>query len=53
MRSQMAPKQNPMVGAKFLKFCGKYELKRIADEAPKYAEWLQKSYVEKDKDVAC
>ena len=53
MRDQMAPKQNPMVGAKFLKFCGKYELKRIADEAPKYAEWLQKSYMEKEQDVAC
>ena len=53
MKDQMAPKNNSMVGAKFLKFCGKYELKRIADEAPKYAEWLQKSYMEKEQDVAC
>ena len=44
MRGQMEPKTNKMVGAKFLKFCGKYELKRIADDATKYAEWLQRGY---------
>lgn len=41
---QSTPKQNSMVGAKFLKFCGKYELTRISDNASKYAEWLGKSY---------
>jgi 5'-3' exonuclease len=44
MRGQMETKTNKMVGAKFLKFCGKYELKRIADDATKYAEWLQRGY---------
>ena len=45
MKEQMVTKNNSMVGAKFLKFCGKYELKRIAEEATKYAEWLQRGYV--------
>ena len=44
MREQMEPKKNKMVGAKFLKFCGKYELNRIAEDATKYAEWLQRGY---------
>ena len=44
MTDQLVCKNNPMVGAKFLKFCGKYELKRIAEEATKYAEWLQRGY---------
>ena len=44
MREQMEPKTNKMVGAKFLKFCGKYELNRIAEDATKYAEWLQRGY---------
>ena len=44
MTDQLVCKSNPMVGAKFLKFCGKYELKRIAEEATKYAEWLQRGY---------
>jgi 5'-3' exonuclease len=44
MRDQMDTKKNPMVGAKFLKFCGKYELNRIAEDVTKYAEWLQRGY---------
>jgi 5'-3' exonuclease len=32
------------VGTHFLKFCGKYELTRIADQASSYAEWLKKEY---------
>ena len=37
-------KQIPMVGAKFLKFCGKYELNRLSDNADKIAECLNASY---------
>ena len=37
-------KQIPMVGAKFLKFCGKYELNRLSDNADKIAECLSASY---------
>ena len=44
IKSQITTKSNSMVGAKFLKFCGKYELKNIANDATKYAEWLQKGY---------
>ena len=44
IREQMDTKTNKMVGAKFLKFCGKYELNRIAEDVTKYAEWLQSGY---------
>ncbi len=44
MQEQMDSKNHSMVGAKFLKFCGKYELKRIADDVTQYASWLQKGY---------
>ena len=37
-------KHQTMVGAKFLKFCGKYELNKVADNADKYAEFLQAGY---------
>jgi 5'-3' exonuclease len=40
-------KNTPMVGAKFLKFCGKYDLKKISDQATQYAEWLSAAYMEK------
>lgn len=39
-------KNRPMVGAQFLKFCGKYELNRISDNASNFAEWLSASYPE-------
>lgn len=32
------------VGTHFMKFCGKYELNRIVDQATGYAEWLKKEY---------
>jgi 5'-3' exonuclease len=38
------PKNNGQVGAKFLKFCGKYELNRISDSAQQYAELLGAAY---------
>ena len=34
----------PMVGAQFLKFCGKYDLKRISDNAQSFAEFLSAGY---------
>ena len=36
----------PMVGAQFLKFCGKYDLKRISDNAQSFAEFLSAGYPE-------
>ena len=38
------PKAVGTVGLKFLKFCGKYDLKRISDQAERYAEFLQATY---------
>jgi 5'-3' exonuclease len=32
------------VGTHFMKFCGKYDLSRIGDQAAGYAEWLKKEY---------
>jgi 5'-3' exonuclease len=39
----VAPKQVSMVGAKFLKFCGKFELERISQSAQQISELLSKS----------
>jgi len=42
----MKPKDISQIGAKFMKFCGKYELKRISDNAQQYAEFLSAAYPE-------
>ena len=34
----------PMIGAQFMKFCGKYDLVKISDNAQQYAEFLSASY---------
>lgn len=39
-------KQNPMVGVVFMKFCGKYELNRAADQATTIVKWLSAAYPE-------
>lgn len=36
----------PMIGAQFLKFCGKYELNRISEHATSFAEFLSAGYPE-------
>jgi 5'-3' exonuclease len=35
----------PQVGIHLMKFCGKYELNKIADNAETYAKWLNSPYV--------
>lgn len=35
----------PQVGIHFLKFAGKYELNKIAEQADSYARWLNSTYV--------
>ena len=35
----------PQVGIHLMKFCGKYELNKIADNADTYARWLNSPYV--------
>ena len=52
IRSQVTLKHQGMVGAKFLKFCGKYELNRLADDATKFAEWMSKGYTNDLSQVA-
>ena len=33
-----------MVGAHFMKFCGKWDMQRIADNASQISQWLQANY---------
>ena len=44
IKAASQPKNKPMIGAQFLKFCGKYDLKRISDHAEKFAVFLQAQY---------
>lgn len=37
-------KSRPMVGAQFLKFCGKYELNKLSEHSQQYAEMLGTEY---------
>jgi 5'-3' exonuclease len=37
-------KSKPMVGAQFLKFCGKYELNRLSEHSQQYSEFLGAEY---------
>jgi len=39
-------KSIPQIGTKFLKFCGKYDLKRISEQAQTHVDFLSKSYPE-------
>ena len=34
----------PMIGAQFLKFCGKYELNKLSEHAAQYSEFLSAEY---------
>jgi hypothetical protein len=34
----------PQVGVHFMRFCGKYELTKISDQAETYAKWLNTPY---------
>lgn len=38
----LEPKSKPMIGAQFMKFCGKYELVRLGESAQQMAEILSK-----------
>jgi len=41
-------KQNLQIGTKFLKFCGKYDLVKLSDNATTMAEWMSAGYPEKE-----
>jgi 5'-3' exonuclease len=38
------PKNSPMIGAQFLKFCGKYDLIKLSENSTSISEWLCASY---------
>ena len=42
--TQVSNKDVGQVGSKFLKFCGKYELNRLSDNAEQYGRWLNQTY---------
>lgn len=41
-------KQRQMIGAQFLKFCGKYDLIKLSDNAANISEWLCAAYPEEN-----
>ena len=44
IREQISHKDVGQVGVRFMRFCGKYELNRISDNAEQYAKWLNSTY---------
>jgi hypothetical protein len=42
------PLNRPMVGAQFLKFCGKYDLIKMSEMSDSFVRFLEASYPEKD-----
>lgn len=46
IKTNANPKNVPMVGAQFLKFCGKYDLVKLSDNASSIATWLCANYPE-------
>lgn len=44
IREQISHKDIGQVGAHFMKFCGKYELNRVSENAEQYGRWLNKTY---------
>ena len=44
IREQVSHKDVGMVGAHFLKFCGKYELNKLSEHAEPIGRWLNETY---------
>lgn len=44
IRSDLKVASTPQVGLHFMKFCGKYELTKISEQATSYAQWLNSEY---------
>ena len=44
IREQITNKDVGQVGSKFLKFCGKYDLNRLSENAEQYGRWLNQTY---------
>lgn len=45
IHSQVRRNTNPNVGIYFMKFCNKFELNRISEQAETYARWLNSPYM--------
>ena len=44
IRTGVRTTTTPQVGVHFMKFCGKYELTKISEQAETYAKWLNTPY---------
>ncbi len=44
IRSDLRVESTPQVGLHFMKFCGKYELTKISEQAETYSKWLNSNY---------
>lgn len=44
VRSQISHKDVGQVGARFLKFCGRFELNRASEQAEQFGRWLNQTY---------
>jgi hypothetical protein len=44
IKSEVRTVTTPQVGVHFMKFCGKYELTKISEQAETYAKWLNNPY---------
>ena len=47
IRESVRVTTTPQVGVHFMKFCGKYELNKISEQADAYAKWLNTPYTGK------
>lgn len=44
IREQISHRDIGQVGVRFMKFCGKFDLTRISDQADQYGRWLNETY---------
>jgi S-ribosylhomocysteine lyase LuxS involved in autoinducer biosynthesis len=44
IKESVRVKTTPQVGIHFMRFCGKYELTKISEQAETYAKWLNSHY---------
>jgi len=44
IKEQTSHKDIGQVGVRFMKFCGKYDLNRISEQATQYGKWLNRTY---------
>jgi 5'-3' exonuclease len=45
IRNGVRTTTTPQVGVHFMKFCGKYELNKVSEQADTYAKWLNNPYI--------